>query len=151
VVKMGKIIAAIYATLLLVGFTASCHAIDNPDAPDYVADFQQRARSFEVAIHQQAKTSQDSLKAYADYEQFLDKELNKTYKSVLAKLGAEQQAKIKESQRNWIKYRDSEFDLIAENWTAKNFGSSAVLSRGAYRTTIIRDRVTLLLNYLKNY
>lgn len=148
---MRKIISAIYATLLLAGFTASCQAIDNPDAPDYVADFKQRAQPFEVAIHQQAKTTQDSLKAYADYEQFLDKELNKAYKSVLEKLGAEQQTKIKESQRNWIKYRDSEFDLIAENWTTKNFGSSAVLSRGAYRTTIIRDRVTLLLNYLKNY
>ena len=148
---MGKIIATIYATLLLASFTASCRAIDNPDAPDYAADFKQRAQGFEAVIHQQAKTTQDSLKAYADYEQFLDKELNKTYKSVQAKLSAEQQAKIKESQRNWIKYRDSEFDFIAENWTAKNFGSSAVVSRGAYRTTIIRDRVTLLLNYLKNY
>lgn len=148
---MGKIISAIYATLLLTGFTASCQAIDNPDAPDYVADFKQQAQVYEGKVQQQAKTTQDSLKAYADYEQFLDKELNKTYKLVLAKLGTEQQAKIKESQRNWIKYRDSEFDLIAENWTAKNFGSSAVLSRGAYRTTIIRDRVTLLLNYLKNY
>lgn len=147
---MGKIIAVVYATLFL-GITASCQAVDNPDAPDYVSDFKQRAQPFEMAIHQQAMTTQDSLKAYADYEQFLDKELNKTYKLVLTKLGAEQQAKIKESQRNWIKYRDSEFDLIADNWTAKNFGSSAVLSRGAYRTTIIRDRVTLLLNYLKNY
>ena len=145
------IIATSYVTLLLIGFTVSSRAIDNPDAPDYVADFQQRAQVFEAAIHQHAKTNQDSLKAYADYEQFLDKELNKTYKLVLAKLSAEQQAKIKVSQRNWLKYRDSEFDFIAENWATKNFGSSAVLSRGAYRTTIIRDRVTLLLNYLKNY
>ena len=148
---MGKIIAVAYATLLLTGFTASCQAVDNPDAPDYVTDFKQRAQPFEVAIHQQAKTTQDSLKTYVDYEQFLDKELNKAYKLLLTKLGTEQQAKIKESQRNWVKYRDSEFDLIAQNWTAKNFGSSSVLSRGAYRTTIIRDRVTLLLNYLKNY
>ena len=149
--NLRTIIARSYVTLLLIGFTVSTGAIDNPDAADYVADFQQRAQVFEVAIHQHAKTNQDSLKAYADYEQFLDKELNKTYKLVLAKLSAEQQAKIKVSQRNWLKYRDSESDFIAENWATKNFGSSAVLSRGAYRTTIIRDRVTLLLNYLKNY
>lgn len=148
---MGKVLAAIYATLLLSAVTVSCQAVDNPDAPDYVADFMQRVQMYEATIQQQAKTTQDSLKAYADYEQFLDKELNKVYKLLITKLGAEQQAKIKESQRNWIKYRDSEFDLITENWTAKNFGSSAVLSRGAYRTTIIRDRVILLLNYLKNY
>ena len=151
VVKMGKIIAIFYITLLLAGFAAPCRASDNPDVPDYVTDFQQRTLVFEVAIHQHAKTTQDSLKAYADYEQFLDKELNEAYKSLIAKLGTEQQAKIKQSQRNWVKYRDSEFDFIAKNWTANNFGIAAVLSRGAYRTTVIRDRVTLFLHYLKNY
>ena len=148
---MRKIIAIFYITLLLAGFAAPCRAIDNPDSPDYVADFLQRALVFEAAIHQHAKTTQDFLKAYADYEQFLDKELNVAYKLLIAKLGTKQQAEIKQSQRNWVKYRDSEFDFIVENWTTKNFGSSAVLSRGAYRTTVIRDRVTLFLSYLKNY
>lgn len=148
---MKKLIAIGYAALLLAGVSAPSGAIDNPDAPNYVADFQQRAQKFEAAINQQAGTSQDSLSAYADYEQFLDQELNKTYKLLLTKLGAAQQAKIKESQRAWVKYRDAEFNFIAQNWTTKNFGSSAVLSRGAYRTSLIRDRVLLLLNYLKNY
>ena len=148
---MKKRIAAAYAALLLTAFTAPSRAIDNPDAPNYVMDFEQRAQKFEAAITQQATTSQESLSAYANYEQFLDQELNKAYKSLLTKLGAAQQAKIKESQRAWVKYRDAEFNFIAQNWTTKNFGSSAVLSRGAYRTTLIRDRVVLLLNYLKNY
>jgi len=143
--------APFYLVILLTSIIAPCRAIDNPDAPDYVADFQQRTQKFEVAIHQHAKTTQDFLKAYADYEQFLDKELNEAYKLLMAKLGAEQRGKIVQSQRNWVNYRDAEFDFIAENWTSKKFGSSAVLSRGAYRTSIIRDRVTLLLNYLKNY
>lgn len=148
---MKKLIASGYAALLLAGFTAPSAAIDNPDAPHYVTNFQQRAQKFEAAIHQQANTSQESLSAYADYEQFLDEELNKTYKSLLTKLSATQRAKIKESQRAWVKYRDAEFSFIAQNWTTQNFGSSAVLSRGAYRTTLIRDRVMLLLGYLKNY
>jgi uncharacterized protein YecT (DUF1311 family) len=148
---MRNKIAIRYLTLFLASFSVPCLALDNPDAPDYVADFQQRAQVFEAAIHRQAKTTQDYLRAYAEYEQFLDKELNTAYQSLLAKLGTEQQVKLKQAQRNWIKYRNSEVDFIAENWTTKNFGSSAVLSRGAYRTMLIRDRTTLLLNYLKNY
>ena len=66
---MKKTILIGYITaLLMIGFTASCGAIDNPDAPDYVANFNQRSEKFETAIHQHAKTTQDTLKAYADYE-----------------------------------------------------------------------------------
>jgi GH24 family phage-related lysozyme (muramidase) len=43
------------------------------------------------------------------------------------------------------------FEFIGTNWRTENFGSSAVISRGAYRTTLIKDRVILLLHYLKNY
>lgn len=136
---------------LMIGMATSCRAIDNPDAPDYVAEFSQRAQKFETIIHKQAKTTQDALAAYADYERFLNAELDKAYSTLLARLAPPQQAKLKESQRNWVKYRDSEFGFIVENWTAENFGSSAVLSRGAYRTTVIRGRITLLLHYLKNY
>ncbi|MBI3560945.1 MAG: DUF1311 domain-containing protein [Gammaproteobacteria bacterium] len=137
--------------LLLLGVAIPCRAIDNPDAPDYVAEFQQRAQEFEVAIHQQAKTTQESLKAYANYELFLDKELNNAYQALLPKLAPDLQKKIKQSQRDWVKYRDAEFEFIAENWTPQHFGSSAVLSRGGYRTTIINNRVMQLLYYLKNY
>lgn len=136
---------------LLAGFAVPSWAIDNPDAPDYVADFQKRSQTFEANIHQRAKTTQDTLKAYSDYEQFLDKELNQAYKLLTAKLGADVKEKIQLSQRDWLKYRDSEFAFIAANWTTKNFGSSATLSRGAYRSSIIRDRVIALLHYLKNY
>lgn len=149
---MRKASATLCTSLLFAGLVVlPCRAIDNPDAPDYVADFQKRVEVFEAMIDQRAKTTQDTLEAYADYEKFLDKELNQAYKALSVKLGVDQLAKFKQSQRDWLRYRDSEFDFIAENWTTKNFGSSAVLSRGAYRTTLIRDRVILLLHYLKNY
>ena len=140
-------------SIIVIGMctTFPGYAIDNPDAPDYVAEFEQRAQPFATVIHQQAKTTQETLKAYADYEKFLDKELNDVYKKLIGKLGAEQQTKLKKSQRDWIKYRDTEFDFIASNWTTKNFGSSSVLSRGDYRTSILRNRVEQLLYYWKNY
>lgn len=142
----------LYSAILFVALTAvPSHAIDNPDAPDHIGEFRKRAQEYEVIINQRTKTTQDALKAYADYERFLDKELNQVYKALSTKLGADQISKLKQSQRDWLQYRDSEFDFISENWTNKNFGSSSVVSRGDYRTTIIRDRIILLMSYLKNY
>lgn len=89
--------------------------------------------------------------AYAGYERFLDAELDKAYKALLLKLFGPARVKLKRSQDDWHKFRRAEFAFIARNWTAKTFGSSSVLLRGAYRTAIIRDRVTTLLHYLKNY
>ena len=149
--KKGTTTLLFSAVFVCADFSPSSLAVENPDAPDYVADFQNRAQVFEDAVHQQARTTQDTLKAYAEYEQFLDKELNRSYQSVSAKLDTDRKEKLKRSQREWIKYRDAEFAFIAANWTNKDFGSSATLSRGAYRTTIMRDRVMILLNYLKNY
>lgn len=142
----------LYSAMLFVALTAvPSHAIDNPDAPDHIGEFRKRAHEYETLVHQRTKTTQDTLKAYAGYERFLDNELNQVYKALSTKLGIEQTAKLKQSQRDWLKYRDSEFDFIAENWTNKNFGSSSVLSRGGYRTSLIRDRIILLMSYLKNY
>lgn len=149
--EKGTTTLLLLALLVFAGFSSMSLAVDNPDAPDYVADFQKRAQVFEDAIHQHPKTTQDTLKAYAEYEKFLDKELNRSYKSVMTKLDADRKEKLQGSQREWIKYRDTEFAFIAANWTNKDFGSSATLSRGAYRTTIMQDRVMILLNYLKNY
>lgn len=148
---MNKLAKKIGAAMIIACFTAPVLAIDNPDAPDYVGEFQQKVKVYETKVQEQAKTTQDYLKIYAEYEKFLDVELNNAYKMLVPKLGEEQQRKFKQAQRNWIKYRDVEFEFIAENWTAKKFGSSSALSRGAYRTTLIKDRVLSLLNYLKNY
>lgn len=56
-----------------------------------------------------------------------------------------------QSQRQWRRYRDAEFRFIDRNWTQTQFGTSAALSRGAYRTAIVKERITELIQYLKNY
>jgi len=140
---------AVFALPLLL-LVAVCFAVDNPESPDYVGEFRQRASVYEKRAGN-AATTQAAVEIYANYEKFLDKELNSAYKLLLAKLPTAQQAQLKEAQRQWIKYRDAEFALIADNWTPENFGSSAFLSLGAYRTDVINNRVTQLLSYLKNY
>ncbi|MDR4513323.1 lysozyme inhibitor LprI family protein [Nitrosomonas sp.] len=132
-------------------FSGIVQALDNPDAPDYVGEFNKRAQAYEQDIQQTAQTTQDYLAAYVAYEHFLDKELNHIYRQLIAQLNGETRDALRVSQRKWLQYRDAAFEFIALNWTMESFGSASVISRGDYRTTIIRDRVLLLLNYQQNY
>lgn len=132
-------------------FTTPAFALDNPDAPDLIGEFNSRAELSQQPINNPHNKTRDYLVAYNNYQTFLDKELNTAYKLLISKLSKERQAELKDSQRNWIKFRDAEFELIRNNWTRNNFGSSAGISRGAYRCTIIKNRVLQLLHYAINY
>ena len=146
-----KRLCSILLSFIMIIVGTSSLAIDNPDAPDYVAEFRARSKAHESAIDLEARTTQDYVNAYAAYERFLDKELNSAYRSLVDRLDEKALQKLIQSQGNWLKYRDTEFEFIGTNWRTENFGSSSVISRGAYRTTLIKDRVILLLHYLKNY
>ncbi|PSJ18103.1 hypothetical protein C7H79_04405 [Nitrosomonas supralitoralis] len=153
--SMKKIIRRnLYNFVLIVVFlcySLFTHAIDNPDAPDYVSDFLKHAEVYEREIQQTTHTTQSYLTAYAAYEKFLDKELNTAYNQLMVHLNEDVQLVLRNSQLKWLSYRDKEFDFIARNWTAQKFGSSAVISRGGYRTKLIKDRTMILLQYLQNY
>ena len=142
-------IGFIWIVTILVPLAAA--ALDNPDAPDYMGEFNDRSKPYIEAIDNPKNSSRDYLIAYDNYANFLDSELNSAFKLLKSKLANPQQEELKLAQRQWIKFRDSEFMLISNNWTKENFGSSSGISRGSYRCTIIKDRVIQLLNYLKNY
>ena len=148
---LGCRFCRVLLSFLFISYSVSVHAIDNPDAPDYIGEFQNRAQVYERAIQQAAQTTLDYVEAYAAYERFLDQELNNAYGQLMTHLDKALRQALRNSQRKWLEYRDAEFDFIAANWMPENFGSSSAISRGDYRTTLIRDRVMLLLNYLQNY
>lgn len=126
-------------------------AIDNPDAPDLIGGFEEREQIFLKEINNPRNGSKDYLIAYDNYQKFLDDEMNKAYHLVKSRLSAERQQELTHSQCNWITFRDAEFEFIKNTWTRQEFGSSANMSRGSYRCTIIRNRVLQLLHYAKNY
>jgi uncharacterized protein YecT (DUF1311 family) len=128
-----------------------CFAIDNPDTPDYVAEFAARAEKYEGNIQRKAVSTSEIVRYYFEYEKFLDQELNQAYANLMKHLTGDSKRKLVQSQKRWLQFRDAEFNFIAGNWTMEKFGSSYVLSRGACRTTIIRGRIVELLHYLKNY
>lgn len=137
--------------LLLFGLHAPwCRAIDNPDAPDYVADFIARAQPYEQAISERAGSSGQQ-EQFADYEKFLDAELNKAYHALAQRLDGPRRNALQDAQRRWVAFRDAEYRFIASNWTVEQFGTSSALSRGSYRASLVKERTLELLQYLKNY
>lgn len=148
---MARNIARSVLVLLLALAGGCALALDNPDAPDRVAAFEAREAPHRRAVEQGADTTEAYRTAYADYEAFLDTELNRAYQALMAELDEPGQARLRTAQRAWIEYRDAAFAFIDRNWRRETFGSSSVISRGDYRTRIIRDRVMTLLRYLGNY
>jgi uncharacterized protein YecT (DUF1311 family) len=140
--------------VLLAGlglWAANAPAIDNPDGPDLLADFTARAEAYENRIGTSAGSTHEVAAAYGAYERFLDGELDQDYRALDAKLDPPARAALHQSQQRWLAFRDAEFKFIDRNWTQETFGTSAVLSRGAYRTSIVKERSIALLHYLQNY
>lgn len=126
----------------------SAWAIDNPDAPDYVAQFEARAR-LPAERFAQAAGGPGQADAASAYLQFLDTELNAAYALLLATLPAAQHSVLVAAQRQWLCWRDAELTWLDANWTPQRFGSSAALTRADRRATLLRQRVVALLGYVK--
>ena len=138
-------------TLVFLLYSNLALCVDNPDSIDYLSSFLIQANKHEESILQGDRTTQGYIEAYAAYEDFLNKELSRIYRLLTSHLSGDSKAALDESQRNWNNYIDSEFHFITSNWNRVDFGSSSVISRGGYRTTLIKDRIILLLHYLQNY
>lgn len=140
---------AVLCFLWLLMFSGLSLAVDNPDAPDLLAAFEAKEKSIIAAAENPNNGYRDSLLAYTNYLEFLDKELNVVYQALQAKLPSDKQQQLKQAQLNWLKYRDLEFVLIENTWTKADFGSSSSITRGQYKTTIVRTRVIQLMHYAK--
>lgn len=139
------------AALALVLFCNLTLAIDNPDAPDLIAEFEAREKPLITAIEKPTNTTGDYAASYASYLKFLDKELNTAYKTLRTKLPDDKQKQLKAAQVSWIKYRDLEFAFIESTWTNKDFGTSSAISRGQNKASVVRDRVIQLMHYAKTF
>jgi len=128
-----------------------CYAIDNPDSPNLIQQFKNKTKNFIKKIDNPNNTNRDIIIAYHQYHRFLDNELNSVYQFLQKNLPVKHKQALKKSQFKWLKYRDTEFNFIKNNWNRTNFGSSAILSRGAYQAKIIENRVIQLLQYSLNY
>ncbi len=149
--KMPRQICLVQVTVACMLPAWPVFAVDNPDAPDYVAAFEKRAQPYEAKISERAGVTSDVIAAYADYGRFLEAELNQSYQALTKKLGPLQKKQLVLSQNKWLAFRAAEIVFIDANWTMEQFGTSSHLSRGAYSARITKDRILALLHYLKSY
>ena len=152
-VKIKQSIAnkCILGCLLLIGFVVGVYAVDNPDAPDLIGEFEKREIIYLTDIGNPQNSTRDFLIAYDNYLIFLDDELIKASEVIKSKLPEARKSELVAAQLHWIKYRDAEFEFIKNTWTRKDFGSSAGISRGDYRTSIVKNRIIQLLHYAKSF
>ncbi|SQD76521.1 lysozyme inhibitor LprI family protein [Moritella yayanosii] len=149
--KQGTAYRCIIGCFLTIGLVVGAYAIDNPEAPDLIGEFEKREIIYLTDIDNPQNSTRDFLVAYDNYLTFLDEELNKASEILSSKLPEARKSELIAAQKYWINYRDAEFELIKNTWTRKEFGSSAGVSRGDYRTSIVKDRVIQLLHYVKNF
>jgi len=76
-----------------------------------------------------------------------DKELNKNYKILLGLLTDEQKEKLRESQRQWIKFRDNELEFSKSFYGQMN-GTMWILIAAQTKLDLTRNRAKELMNYI---
>ncbi|UOG92590.1 MAG: lysozyme inhibitor LprI family protein [Candidatus Thiothrix sulfatifontis] len=153
-IKDGEVVLYLKYTisflyLLMVG--SFCFAVDDPNDLDLIKEFELRCKKYAIVINEEADTDHEISIKNKEYMLFLDKELNSAYMKLIALLDEKSKKKLVFSQRQWLRFRDAEFGFIVNNWTIKDFGSSSAISRDAYRTVLVKNRIIEILSYLQNY
>ncbi|WDF46914.1 DUF1311 domain-containing protein [Chryseobacterium sp. KACC 21268] len=76
-----------------------------------------------------------------------DKELNKSYLSLSQKLSKTGKSELVEAQRNWMKFRDSEFKLIDKYYIGVKKGTLFYVIAENKKLEIVKERVLQLKDY----
>ena len=77
-------------------------------------------------------------------------QLDAVYKQLMGKLDPEVQTVLKEAQRAWIKWRDSEATLIARAGGALSHGSALRVDYANAQTKLIKERTEVLKEHMKS-
>ncbi|MFS2224350.1 lysozyme inhibitor LprI family protein [Pantoea sp. B65] len=72
-----------------------------------------------------------------------DQEMNRQYSAVMKKLNNQQKAKLRDAQRNWLKYRDSWLEA-AQAWYLAEQGTLAGLSTAAQAVQLVKGQALML-------
>lgn len=80
-------------------------------------------------------------------EQNWDKELNHYYQLVMKNLSPSAVEVLKTSQRDWLKYRDKEFEFISTFYFEEMQGTMWSIIAAGHRTEIVKKRALELKSY----
>jgi len=105
---MKKIVLFVFAVVLCICFFSGVSAYAEDEKHPIDSELEKR---LEVA-----DTTVDMMEAYAQTAADWDKLLNENYNALMETLSGEQQERLRASQREWIKFRDLEFEFNANFW-----------------------------------
>lgn len=94
-----------------------------------------------------AQTTAEMMEVYAYALEEWDKELNENYKALMQRLSKERQEQLRASQREWIQFRDLEFQFNAD-FHRDNGGTMAGINIAAFQSDFVRNRALELRGYL---
>lgn len=137
-----------YLPLALLFVAGAALAVVNPDAPHSADAFHQRMQPYHARIAK-GQTTLAMDQAAATMAAALDHELNTAYRRLMARLTPQQKAALRDSQRQWLKYRDPEYAFLNEAFTRESHGSSSVLTVGSARNVLVYERAEELWSYLE--
>ncbi|KOC87793.1 lysozyme inhibitor LprI family protein [Winslowiella iniecta] len=99
-------------------------------------------RELESCLNSNSSTAGMS-QCYDTANRAWDKEMNTQYQAVMAKLDDAQKAKLRDAQRNWLKYRDSWLEA-SKAWYLKEQGTMAAISLGVQSVELVKNQALML-------
>lgn len=118
-------------------------AVDNPDAPDYLGEFQARAAAYEHAVAEAAGGSASA--EIGAWIAFLESELTQAQEALSALIPVDEQSRLQRAQSHWRAHFDADKELIRTIWSRERAGSSAALTAGMERAAALQQRVEFLM------
>ena len=115
---------------------------------DYKADISRLEKQYKENLDKEYSTA-GMVSASQNYYKELDKILNKCYKELMETLDEEGKIALRDSQREWIKFRDKEIDF-AVNLYSKKDGTIWRLSPPRIMINLVTNRIKELSLYLSD-
>lgn len=114
---------------------------------DYKVEVAQIERTYENRVENNLSTMRMNEAKKEMYDSY-DLLLNKYYKELMSIITPKQKKSLKESQREWIKYRDKELNFLGELNSNKN-GTIWDMIYWDHSIKLLKDRVDELVSYLE--
>ena len=147
-----RALVAISSVLLI----ASCNGtepqhkvgVDTNNAPELTGDLAQIEQDLKVCIQKDnsnAGMAQCTARAYEEW----DENLNRIYNELRNQLSPTAEEALISAQLSWIEYRDKEFDLIDQIFSADK-GTMYIPINGYARLEVVKTRTLELQRYLES-
>ena len=141
-----------FIVFFMICFVSSAQSLDyDAISREFIADTARVEQAYSDAIEKDFSTV-GMLQSMSKYEEDYDGLLNKYYKLLLNSLDEADKEILSSSQRNWIKLRDSEKELIgvlhAKVYKEAGGGTMWSLLAAETRANITRNRVFEIYSYL---